>query len=900
MKGILKIVLEFKRVGLKAMTNSPPRFFLRFFQWYCHPKLRDYIEGDLIEEYHERIEKQGKRKADWKFIIDVLFLFRPGIIRPVEGYKNLNTYGMYKSYFRIGWRNLVKNKGYSFINIGGLAMGMTVAIFIGLWVYDELSFNKYHENYDDIAQAWSCGIDPATQEISGGPSIQYPVSTTLRNNYPQYFKHVLTAWWVGDHTLSTKDKKFSKKGEFIEDGAIEMLSLRMLKGSYKSLNDPRSIVLSKSTAESIFGKEDAMNKTLSIDGRMDVQVTGVYEDIPRNNRFSELHFFAPWSLWLSHNEWAQGKDADWDNRPFNIYVQLQPNVTMEAANAAIKDLYYKNVPADFFKTMEKYKPFVQLIPMSTWHLYSEFKGGKPSGGRITYVWLFGIVGIFVLLLACINFINLSTARSEKRAREVGVRKTMGSHKGQLISQFLSESFLVVVLAFALSLTLVSLFQTWFNELADKDIVLPFGNSFFWIIATAFIVFTAFIAGVYPAFYLSSFQPVKVLKGTLHSGRFAALPRKFLVVVQFTVSVVLITGTLIVYQQIQFARNRPVGYNKEGLITLPLNDPNYKNNLDVLRTELLRSRVVSEVGGSSAPLTAVNNMTGGYEWPGKDPNLDAEFVICNVTHDFGKTVDWGLVAGRDFSKDFNSDSTDAIIINEAAAKYMGLKNPIGQQLTDLDDFGRKKWSKTIIGVVKDLIIESPYDPVKPTLYYYTDQASVLLHIKIDPTVSANVALAKIEEVVKKVVPSALFDYQFIDEEYGRKFSQEELIGKLAGIFSVLAIFISCLGLFGLASFVAEQRTKEIGIRKVMGATVSNLWQMLSIDFVVLVIISCGLAIPTSFYLMSNWLKQYQYRAEISWWIILLACMASIVITLLTVSYQAVKAAMMNPVKSLRSE
>jgi putative ABC transport system permease protein len=882
------------------MKNSPPRFFLRFFQWYCHPKLRDYIEGDLMEEYNERVETIGKGKADWKFVIDVLFLFRPGIIRPVEGYKNLNNYGMYKSYFKIGWRNLVKNKGYSFINIGGLAMGMTVAIFIGLWVYDELSFNKYHENYDDIAQAWSCVIDPATQEISGGPSVQYPVSTTLRNNYPQYFKHVLTAWWVGDHTLSTTDKKFSRKGEFIENGAIEMLSLKMLKGSYESLNDPRSIVLSKSTAESIFGKEDPMNKTLSVDGRMDVQVTGVYEDIPRNNRFSELHFFAPWSLWLSHNEWAQGKDADWDNSPFNIYVQLQPNVTMEAANAAIKDLYYKNVPADFFKTMEKYKPFVQLIPMSTWHLYSEFKDGKPSGGRITYVWLFGIVGIFVLLLACINFVNLSTARSEKRAREVGVRKTMGSHKGQLVSQFLSESFLVVVLAFALSVTLVSLLQTWFNELADKDIVLPFGNPFFWIIATAFIVFTAFIAGMYPAFYLSSFQPVKVLKGTLHSGRFAALPRKFLVVVQFTFSVVLITGTLIVYQQIQFARNRPVGYSREGLITLPLNDPNYKNNLDVLRTELLRSRVVSEVGGSSGPLTAVNNMTGGYEWPGKDPNLDAEFVICNVTHDFGKTVDWGLVAGRDFSKDFNSDSTDAIIINEAAAKYMGLKNPVGQQLTDVDEFGRKKWSKTIIGMVKDLIIESPYDPVKPTLYYYNDQASSLLHIKIDPTISASVALAKIEVVVKKVVPSALFDYQFIDEEYGRKFSQEVLIGKLAGIFSVLAIFISCLGLFGLASFVAEQRTKEIGIRKVMGATVSSLWQMLSIDFVVLVIISCGLAIPTSFYLMSNWLNQYQYRAEISWWIILLACMAAIVITVLTVSYQAVKAAMMNPVKSLRSE
>lgn len=882
------------------MKNSPPALFLRFFQWYCHPKLKDHIEGDLIEVYNEKLKTSGKRKADRKFITDVLLLFRPGIIRPVEGYKNLNTYGMYKSYLKIAWRNLLRNKGYSFINIGGLAAGMTVAMFIGLWIYDELSFNKYHTNYDDIAQVWSCAIDPETQTIGGGQSIQYPVGTTLRNNYPQYFKHVLMSGWTNDCTLSAEDKKFNRKGIFIEGDAPEMLSLKMLKGSYESLKNPRSIILSKSTAESIFGSDDPMNKTLSIDSRMEVEVTGVYEDIPRNNRFSEIQFFSPWALWLSFNEWAQKKEADWDNRPFNIYVQLQPDITVEDANAAIKDLYTKNIPADFFKTVAKYKPFVQLVPMSTWHLYAEFKNGKPSEGRITYVWLFGAVGFFVLLLACINFINLSTARSEKRAREVGVRKTVGSGKWQLISQFLSESFMVVTLAFFLSVILVALLQSWFNELADKDIALPFGNPVFGIIAISFICVTGFIAGIYPAFYLSSFQPVKVLKGALHSGRLAALPRKVLVVVQFTVSVVLIIGTLVVYQQIQFARNRPIGYDRESLITLKMNDAGYRDKQEVLKTELLNTGVVSAVTASSSPLTAIWNITNGYQWEGKDPALDAEFAICNIAPDFGKTVGWQFVAGRDFSEDLATDFNESIIVNEAAVKYMGLQNPVGKEFIDVDELGNKKWSKRIIGVVKDMVMGSPYEPVRQTLYYYRENASWLLHIKINPTVSAGMALPKIESVFKKVIPSALFDYTFVDQDYARKFSQEERIGKLAGIFSVLAIFISCLGLFGLASFVAEQRTKEIGIRKIVGASVFNLWKMLSKDFVVLVIISCFVAVPIGYYLMSSWLQKYEYHTEISGWIFFMTFTGALVITLLTVSYQALKAAMMNPVKSLRSE
>jgi putative ABC transport system permease protein len=875
---------------------TPPKKAIAFLRWFCREDYIEEIEGDLTEVFLKHY-RQSPRYAKWVLLWSILKYLRPEFIKSFQNYSQPYSRGMIKSYFTIGWRNLVRNMGYSFINIGGLAIGMAVAMLIGLWIFDELSFNQYHKNYDSIGQVWAGGKDPGETEIQGSVALQFPMGAALKNNYNHYFKHVLMAWWIGGYSISYGDKKITKTGEFIEAGGPEMLSLKMLSGTYASLRNPHSIILSKSTAIAIFGNDDPMNKTLKIDNRIDVEVTGVYEDIPKNNTFSEVQFFSPWALWVDSNKWIKGNENNWDNRSFNIYVQLQPNITVEQANAGINDFYYKTLPKDFLKEVDKYKPFAQVIPMSTWHLYSEFKDGKPATGRITFVWLFGIVGVFVLLLACINFTNLSTARSEKRAREVGVRKSIGSSKRQLVFQFLSESFMVVILAFVFAMLILVLSQTSFNELTDKNIALPFSNLIFWVISIGFIVLTGFMAGVYPAFYLSSFQPVKVLKGTKRLGRLAALPRKVLVVVQFTVSVILIVGTIIVYQQIQFARSRPIGYDREGLITLPMNDPNYRGKHDVLRTELLNTGMVSEMAMSSNPLTAVWSNSGGYSWTGRDPEKDNDFGICNVTHEFGKTAGWQFIDGRDFSKDFASDSS-AVILNEAAAKYIGLKNPIGEIITH--EYLKESWK--VIGVIKDMVMESPYEPVKQTLFFldYRYEASSQITIKIKPTVSATAALPKIESVFKKLVPSASFDYKFVDQEYALKFSQEERIGKLSSVFAVLAIFISCLGLFGLASFVAEQRTKEIGIRKVMGASVANLWKMLSKDFVVLVIISCFIAVPFAWYVMQQWLAKYAYRTEISLWIFLLTALGALTITLLTVSFQAVKAAMMNPVNSLRSE
>ena len=875
---------------------QPPKRVVAFLRWFCREDYVEEIEGDLTEVFVKLCQK-SKRKARWIFAFTVIRYFRPAFMKPFKGYQPSNTPDMLKNYLKVAIRQLARNSGYSFINIGGLALGMTVTMLIGLWVNDELSFNKYHTHYKDIGQIWAGGTDPETLVIDGGVALQLPMAAKLKQDYRHYFKHVLLAWWFGDFSLSTENVKITKRGEMIEAGGPEMLSLKMLKGTYACLKDPHSIILSASTAEAMFGDEDPMEKTLRINNLFEVKVTGVYEDIPRNNRFGEVKFFAPWELWFSGNEWISRNENNWDNRSFNIYVQLQPGVSMAEANAGIRDFYYQNLPPDFLKVVDKYKPFAQVVPMSTWHLYSEFRDGKPITGRITIVWLFGIVGVFVLLLACINFINLSTARSEKRAREVGVRKSVGSDRWQLIFQFLTESFLIVATAFAVSAVLLTISLESFNRLADKDIALPFNNPAFWIVITVFVIVTGLMAGLYPAIYLSSFQPVKVLKGTMRAGRFSSLPRKILVIVQFTVSVVLIIGTVVVYQQIQFARSRPVGYTRSGLLTLSMNDPNFRGKNEVIRNELLNSGWVSDVAYSSNPVTGIWNNSGGFNWTGRDPNKDNDFGIMNVTHNFGKTVGWQFIQGRDFSTDLSSDSA-AVIINETAAKYMKLENPVGEFLSH--ESMPDKWK--IIGVIKDMVMESPYEPVKQTIVFldYKYQASGQIQIRLKETASPVTALPAIESVLKAIVPSATLNIKFVDQEYALKFAQEQRIGTLAGVFAALAIFISCMGMFGLASFVTERRTKEVGIRKVLGASVVNLWRLLSRDFVLLVIIACFLAIPSSYFFMDSWLKKYSYHTEISWWIFPATIISALVITLVTVSFHAVKAALMNPVKSLKSE
>jgi putative ABC transport system permease protein len=870
---------------------TPPKLFLRFFRWYCHPKMQDYIEGDLMEVYEARKVKNGKWKADVRFIVDVLLLFRPGIIRPLGGSQNLNNYGMYKSYFKIGWRNLVKNKGYSFINIFGLAMGMMVAMLIGLWLHDELNFNRYYKNYNRIGKV----IRNITlnDEITSSQYLPLNLGEELKTTYGTTFEEVAMAYPVEDHFLTVGETKLSLRGEFIESNGPELFSLKMVKGSLSGLNDPHSILLSQSVAKILFGEQDPINKLLMINNTMDAKVTGVYEDLPSNTNFNDVKFFAPWDLLTSSETWM--KTPSFTNNFMNIYVSLNDQVTFEEATVRVEDAILNNVETD--NQYRDVNPQIFLHPMKDWHLWSDWKNGVATGGRAQIVWLFGIVGVFVLVLACINFMNLSTARSENRSKEVGIRKAVGSKRSQLINQFFSESFLVVILAFIASLVFVSTSLSWFNELAGKQMEMPWFNLYFWLASFGFILFTGILAGSYPALYLSSFNTIKVLKGLRMNG-VGSLPRKVLVVIQFTVSITLIIGTIVVYQQIQFAKDRPVGYTREGLIMVPIISSELNGKYDLIRTQLKSTGVVVDMAESSSPPTDVWTANGGFDWNGKDPALMPVFATLTVTPEYGKTVGWQFLSGRDFSSEMASDSA-AFVINETAAKVLGFDEPVGK-IVEWNSWRSKFTRFTILGVVKDMVLTSPYSPQRPAVFFLSPHAHHFINIKIDPQVSTSEALQKIETVFRSIDPASPFDYKFVDQEYALKFMAEERIGKLATVFAVLAILISCLGLFGLASFVAEQRTKEIGIRKVVGASIFSLWKMLSKDFVILVIISSLIAIPIAFYFLSDWLTNYEYRTTISWWIFIMTGAGALLITLVTVSYQAIKAASMNPVKSLRSE
>lgn len=874
--------------GSHPTKVRPPRWADRLLDWFVAPHLLEYIQGDLQEVFYKRLQQtspaQARREYGWAVLHCLTPFFHKR--KEQEYYPKPTSIDMLPNYLKIAWRNAIRNKTYSSINIGGLAIGMAVAMLIGLWVWDELSFDKTFTNYDRIAQVMQ--HQTSNNEIGTQRPIPYPLGAELRQHYGENFKYVLMASWTTPHVFSAGDKIISKSGLFIEPQAPDMLTLTMRKGTRAGLIDPASVLLSQSAAHDLFGSVDPMNKLLRLDDKTTVKVTGVYQDLPQNSSFSDVSFIAPWELYLSQQTWIREMENPWRSNSFQLFVQLSERADLDQVSAKIKDVKLKNIRPEELR----YQPQVFLNPMRQWHLYSEFKNGVRTGGLIQFVWLFGSIGVFVLLLACINFMNLSTARSEKRAKEVGIRKAVGSLRGQLISQFFGESLLVAGLAFILALVVVFIALPAFNQVAGKQIHVPWTNLLFWLLCLSITLLTGLIAGSYPALYLSGFRPVSVLKGTFRAGRLATMPRRVLVVAQFTVSITLIIGTIIVFRQIQFAKDRPVGYSRAGLMMVMDTDNTHKH-IDAIRKELTAAGVVTGLAESGSPTTAVWNTNGGFEWRGKNPGLSVDFPNIGVSYEFGQTIGWKLIAGRDFSSAFGTDSS-GFIINQTAAKFMGFKNPIGEVV---------RWDGrpfTIIGVVQDIVVESPYQPIPPSVYHLDPANAGVVNVRINPAVSVQQALTTLETVLKHYNPSLPFEYRFIDQEYAKKFGDEERIGSLVSIFALLAIFISCLGLFGLASFVAEQRTKEIGIRKVLGASVSSLWGLLSRDFVYLVLIAFGLATPVAHYLLSNWLQKYEYRTDLSWWIFGLAGLGALLITLATVSYQAIGAALTNPVKSLRSD
>ena len=795
---------------------------------------------------------------------------------------------MFQNYLKIAWRNLVKSKVYSVINVLGLAAGMAVAMLIAFWIWDEVEYDKSFTNHQQLAQVMTTFI---SDDGSSGtvPNVCMPLAEELRNNYGGDFKNVALASWSWSHVLAVGDKTISGHGMWTEDKFPTMFSFHMLNGNIHALNDPSAIIVNASMAKTLFGDADPMGKTIRLDNNDNYTVGGVFRDFPENSTLYDSKYFLPWKKYITTEQWVKDAATHWNDHSWQCFAQLADNIDMDKETEKIKNvvMVHKNAKAD---GVEK----AYLYPMDKWHLYSDFKDGKAVGGRIQFVWLFSIIGVFVLLLACINFMNLSTARSEKRAKEVGIRKTVGSLRSQLMGQFLSESVLVAFVSFIFSILLVTVLLPLFNSLAAKNIQPPWLSPAFWAYALVFTGITGLLAGSYPALYLSGFEPIKVLKGTFRVGRWASLPRKVLVVAQFTFSIALIIGTIVVFKQIQFAKNRPINYRHEGLITIRESLPDLPKYYDALRNDLLATGVVDNMAGASDGTNYLGAWRTAFNWAGKNPNTLPSFGFMYATEDFGKTIGWQLKEGRDFSKDYATDSF-AMILNEAAVKQVGMRKDIVGENIQYDGKNYR-----VVGVVKDIIQESPYKPVTPTVYVANHISIGIVTVAIKRGVPVKDALAKIESVFKKYNPSLPFDYTFNDEDYAKKFADEQRVGKLATFFTTLAIFISCLGLFGLASFVAEQRKKEIGVRKVLGASTYNLWQMLSKEFAWLVMISCFIAIPFAWYYLNNWLQQYDYRTSISVWIFVASGVGALVITLITVSFQAIKAALANPVHSLRSE
>lgn len=794
---------------------------------------------------------------------------------------------MIRNYLKIAWRNLLKNKTFSLINIAGLSIGMGVALLIGLWIYDEVTFSRNHTNYERIVQVMQ--HQTFNGEIGTQQSVPYLLGEELRLQYGSDFKHVAMASWNNNHILTHGDVAVSNVGNFFEPAFPEIMSLEMVAGTRTGLTDVNSILLSQSSAKAIFGDKDPLGQIVKLDNKLPVKVTGIYKDLPDNSEFAGLQFMSTWALYLRDNPWIGEMTNPWRSNFTQAFAQLSDQADLETVSNKITNIKMEKVREED----KGFNPQVFLFPMRNWHLYGEWKSGKNTGGRIQSVWLFGIIGIFVLLLACINFMNLSTARSEKRAREVGIRKAVGSHRNQLVVQFFSESILLAFIGFVLAVVLVQLALPTFNDVAGKHISFPLQSPLFWSAGIGFMLLTGVMAGSYPALYLSSFQPVKVLKGTFKAGRNASTPRKALVVLQFAVSVILIIGTIIVFRQIRHAQDRPAAYNRDGLISVFMTTSELRENYDLIRQDALASGAATDVAHSSSPPSTIYAINNGFTWDGMTPSAQGNFVCVDISEEYGKTVQWELVQGRNFNRQFASDS-NAIVLNETAVKFMQLKDPIGKIIKkDGEPF-------TVIGVVKDMIMQSPYNPVFRTIFSLDKERGNIILLRLNPNRPVSNSVKELETIFAKHNPGVPFMYDFADVQYGQKFLSEQRIGKLSAYFAALAIFISCLGLFGMASFMAEQRVKEIGVRKVMGASVFSLWRLMSTDFVVLVLIALVIAVPLAWLGMQRWLNGFEYRTEITWWLVGATALGALLIALLTVSAQSIRAALADPVKSLRSE
>jgi ABC-type antimicrobial peptide transport system permease subunit len=789
-------------------------------------------------------------------------------------------FSMLHNYLKIAIRNLLRNKGFSAINISGLAIGMASALLILLWVQNELSYDRWYPNTSRLYKLYN--RDNFQGTLQAWPNTPKVLAPYVKKDFAAVedvtrFRNVV-------YLLSSGDTRLNSGGSCADSGFLKMFGLPLLKGDAShALSTPTGIVLTQHLAKTLFGNDDAMGKTVRIDSNNNFTVTAVMNDLPANTSFN-FDYVLPWSFL------AQGSsdNEQWGTNSVYTFVLLKPG-----ASSAAFDQQIKNISIDHSGHSVTTEVFTQ--PMDRLHLYSKSENGRLVGDRIHIVQLFTLIAGFILLIACINFMNLSTARSEKRAREVGIRKVAGAVRGYLIGQFIGESIFIAALSFVLALLLAHLTLDAFNQLVGKELVIEFGNPVWWAFAIGFILFTGLLAGSYPAFYLSSFQPVKVLKGTFRRVNALVSTRRILVILQFSFAIILIISTLIVRRQIQYAQDRDTGYNRNHLV-YTFNQGDIPQHYEAIKHDLLASGAVASMSRSLSPITQHWSDGWGYSWDDCTPaDKRIDFVNLSSDADFCKTMGATLVAGRDIDIYKYPTDSGAIMLNATAVKMMRVKNPVGMTLRSDDGS-----SYRVVGVIKDFILESPYDNIAPMIVFNSGRSFQVIHMKLNPSWPAAANKALLEKVFRQYNPQYPTPFLFVDESYANKFKAEQQVGTLAALFSGLTIFISCLGLFALAAYMAENRIREIGVRKVLGASVTSITAMLAKDFVWLVLIAFVVAAPVAWFIMHQWLINYSYRVPIGWDIFALAGGLALFIAVATVSYQAVRAAIANPVKALRSE
>jgi putative ABC transport system permease protein len=873
-------------INMKEPSEKLPRWPIRFLRAICPEDLLEEIEGDLIQRYEKNKIRIGLRKARWQFALSTLSFFRPGIILRNKFSIPMLPLQLIANYFSVSSRILLKNKFFSMINILGLAFGITGSTLLFLWIQNEFSYDRFHEGGERIYKVWNRSNENG--QVNCWDITPRVLSSVLRTDHTSVEAVTSYADYNTSFLFSAGETKLLKNtGVYTDPEFLQMFSFPMVKGNSKqALADPSSIVVTEKFAKQLFGDKDAFGQNLTIsygDYKFQFAITGILKDLPSNTDF-QFEFIIPWRFL----DQLEGEDTYWGNNSVSTFVKVKDEADVVLFENGIKSLRKKN-------TNGKDDTELFLHPLHKMRLYSGFENGVQSGGKIDVMRMLGILGLCLVCIACINFINLSTARAQRRSKEVAVRKVSGALRSSLVVQFICESVLIAFAAGVVSLGVVYMSLPAFSTLIREQLTLNVTDLTFWLITSSLILGVGILAGVYPAFYLSSFKPVGILKGTtLIITRAKSTLRNSLVVIQFGFAFTLIVSTIVISNQIEFVQNRETGYDRSHLMFHSLSG-NLINKYEIYKNELLQSGVATSITKTSGPITQRMSSTNEIRWEGKDPGLKVLIERIHVDEDFINTAGLTLIDGRDMDlKKFPSDSS-AVILNESAVQAMGFKKPIGQTIIDSE----REW--TVIGVVKDFILTSPYQKVEPMVLLGSKiNWFDVVHVRLNKNLNTTESLSKASAVFKKYNPDYPFDFHFVDLEYNRKFAGSEKTKTITTLFTGIAIFIACLGLLGLSTYVIESRIKEIGIRKVLGSSVSRIISLLGKNSLKPILISMIIFSPMAWFSMNWWLQTFAYRISLGIWPFILATTFLLLIAIVTIIVQTYRAANANPVTTLRSE